>query len=717
LPAGELPDLRIVQMRIEVQAGGGSCGPPGPLGVRVVVINSGAARAGSFVVEVNGARQTVGQGLEAGQKISLWFEGYRYGNRSTPSTPPSGPTATARPIDRDTPTQTPTPTMPPDYNVAIVDVLDQVVESDESNNRRAERLPIPTPIPTCTPTPGAPDEIFLSGRVTLDSAGTGLPQVDIFLSYPGGKGEVVTWAATSDETGHYSSRPLPVPSFVQVRVWAEKEGYLFKPAEVTWFHTQGYDPRAVSFLARLEDPVTVTPTSTPTPAPVEEWPDLLIEFMKIQSQPGRIWCDAGPLGTLVRVANRGLAHAGPFQVEVNGVRQAVAGLGPRSSLDLWVQGYRDAQASVAIVDVDDQVRESNEANNILETILPIPTPVPTCTPSVTPTATADHATITPTPTATANHATLTPRVTTTSTPTARAATITPTSTPTPSAIPPAPSTHPDDRWIRDFERWSASFFNPGNHYTWWRARSDFNGWRPLFWASGLSFLERRGRIVHDGQGGNVLQVKYPEAKFGSRDSGVSFPWLLKGKYEALHLTYRVKFEPGFQFTTSGKLPGLCGANDDLGCFRYTGGNPPKGDDGFSVRVVWLDGDGTAATYVYHAKQAGKYGDIFRWTHADGSQVRFQPGRWHTIELFVELNDPGVPNGRASVWLDGELVSHVDTLLFRDDSQAGRRIRINEMYFSTFHGGSRSSDAPRQTQYAYFDDFQVYILGALANTEP
>jgi len=274
-----------------------------------------------------------------------------------------------------------------------------------------------------------------------------------------------------------------------------------------------------------------------------------------------------------------------------------------------------------------------------------------------------------------------------------------------------PVLHSDDSWMRNFERWNPTWTNRGNYYNWYRARKDFNGERVLFWASGLSVLEQRGKIVNDPVQGKVLRVKYPTGKYGSKDSGVAFPWILRGKYEELTLTYRVKFESGFQFTTSGKLPGLCGAVDEIGCFRYTDGNPPNGDDGFSVRVVWLKADGSVGTYVYHANQKGTYGDIFQWSHSDGNPVYLIPGQWHTIQLRVVLNDPGVANGYAEAWLDGEYVSRAEGLLFRNNSSAGRSLKVNEMYFNTFHGGNKSSDAPSQTQYAYFDDFKLTIYQA------
>ena len=114
-PAGQLPDLTIDGFRVQLQ--NPSCLFPGnPLGVLVGIVNSGQAAAGSFVVNVDGATQTV-NGLAAGQTTSLFFPGY--GNPVT----------------------------------GVVDSTNLVTESNESNNTRSEMVPIPTaPLP-CTPTP------------------------------------------------------------------------------------------------------------------------------------------------------------------------------------------------------------------------------------------------------------------------------------------------------------------------------------------------------------------------------------------------------------------------------------------------------------------------------------------------------------------------------------------------------------------------------------
>jgi len=119
-----LPDLVVQGIGIR---GNQSCFGPGfQLGVAVTVANTGTGNAGSFVVNVNGATQTVSGGLLAGQSTSLFFPGY---NSGTP-------------------------------NTATVDSTNLVTESNESNNTLSQMLPIPTAPPPCatftptnTPTP------------------------------------------------------------------------------------------------------------------------------------------------------------------------------------------------------------------------------------------------------------------------------------------------------------------------------------------------------------------------------------------------------------------------------------------------------------------------------------------------------------------------------------------------------------------------------------
>jgi hypothetical protein len=115
----DLPDLIVAWMSIRLDT---PCLAPGSrLGLSVTVANIGAAAAGPFEVEANGALQTVSDGLAAGQSVELWFPGYVA----------FGP------------------------NSAVADATHLIAERDETNNQLVQQVPIPTPpapCPTMTPT-------------------------------------------------------------------------------------------------------------------------------------------------------------------------------------------------------------------------------------------------------------------------------------------------------------------------------------------------------------------------------------------------------------------------------------------------------------------------------------------------------------------------------------------------------------------------------------
>ncbi len=111
-----LPDLIITGIRIRLETGDACDYTSTSLGVEVYVSNQGQVASGPFVVETNGTSKEYLDGLEPGEFGSLWFLGYAYGPQ-----------------------------------VVVVDLFDQVSESDENNNRQESSAPIPTlPLP-CTP--------------------------------------------------------------------------------------------------------------------------------------------------------------------------------------------------------------------------------------------------------------------------------------------------------------------------------------------------------------------------------------------------------------------------------------------------------------------------------------------------------------------------------------------------------------------------------------
>ena len=104
------------------------------------------------------------------------------------------------------------------------------------------------------------------------------------------------------------------------------------------------------------------------------------------------------LGLHVTFSNRGQAGAGAFVLAVNATRKVIAdGLTAGETRSIWLPTFVYQGENVVIVDADDAVTESNEANNQLAQFVPIPTLPPTCTPTPTHTPTV---TLTPTSTAT-----------------------------------------------------------------------------------------------------------------------------------------------------------------------------------------------------------------------------------------------------------------------------------------------------------------------------
>ena len=164
---------------------------------------------------------------------------------------------------------------------------------------------------------------------------------------------------------------------------------------------------------------------------------------------------------------------------------------------------------------------------------------------------------------------------------------------------------------------------------------------------------------------------------------------LRGSFEELYFSYRVRFEDGFEFVRGGKLPGLFGGRGNVG------GNRPDGIDGWSGRMMWL-GEGRATQYIYHPDQSGMYGEFFFWGH------RFEPGKWHAVEHHFSMNTPGMNDGVLQTWFDGADALLVEGLRFRDiDTFA-----IDGFWLATFFGGGDDTWNATKDEYVYFDDFVI-----------
>ncbi len=137
--------------------------------------------------------------------------------------------------------------------------------------------------------------------------------------------------------------------------------------------------------------VLVTDTVSPTHIIVTTsasvlLPDLIIKFMYLEMEGRHANCVEAysPYGIRVLVENIGLASAGPFIVDMNGMRQQVdTGLAAGQRIEFHFAGTTPSGQYEAFADVTNQVVESDEYNNILSFIAPTPTPPLLCTPTLT----------------------------------------------------------------------------------------------------------------------------------------------------------------------------------------------------------------------------------------------------------------------------------------------------------------------------------------------
>jgi hypothetical protein len=169
---------------------------------------------------------------------------------------------------------------------------------------------------------------------------------------------------------------------------------------------------------------------------------------------------------------------------------------------------------------------------------------------------------------------------------------------------------------------------------------------------------------------------------------VQFELPLKRPGTDMHLRYRVLFPRSFDFVLAGKLPGLAGGEAN------SGGDVPDGSDGWSGRLQWLKG-GRVENYMYLPTSDG-FGTHYPW------RGRVNRGSWNCLEMRYRLNTPGRSDGRIVSWLNGRQVLSRGGLRFRDTG----RLRIDQLYFSTFFGGNTGEYAPERSQFAWFDDFVV-----------
>lgn len=243
----------------------------------------------------------------------------------------------------------------------------------------------------------------------------------------------------------------------------------------------------------------------------------------------------------------------------------------------------------------------------------------------------------------------------------------------------------------DFENWS-------DNHKYVKSNLQSDGLNPN---SGKGFDDGRAYVDDDmphatSGGSKALKVTYPANNYGTNGTGVNSAFRFTGITEA-YATYLVRFDENFDWggtSEGGKLPGLGSGDNCSGCKTCTGSN------GMTARLMWRTA-GKGVLYLYHMDKNGSCGDDFDLKRPNGSTFYFQKGVWYKISERVKINTGSSNNGEVEIWIDDEQALLRTGLKFVTNGG-----KVDNLYFSTFHGGGSSAWAPGNTSYIWYDDVKI-----------
>jgi hypothetical protein len=184
-------------------------------------------------------------------------------------------------------------------------------------------------------------------------------------------------------------------------------------------------------------------------------------------------------------------------------------------------------------------------------------------------------------------------------------------------------------------------------------------------------------------------------------------------------------------------PNYAGVNSAHNGLRITGnytgpGRRPNGRDFFLVNIEnskWGSEaePGYTHAYVYHPEQDDVYGEhwfsdgrVTNGAQSFGPYFVSRPnviptrGEWICFEVLVQMNTPGVRDGRVAVWQNGSLIADWQNVRFRDVDT----VKIDQIQLE--NGGQRST----QQNDKWYDNLVIatsyigpMVSGAVAPPQP
>lgn len=223
-------------------------------------------------------------------------------------------------------------------------------------------------------------------------------------------------------------------------------------------------------------------------------------------------------------------------------------------------------------------------------------------------------------------------------------------------------------------------------------------------------LHQNGAVVQEGNE-KLFRNNIPAGSLGNIVTSPVLPSMMHCR-----VTFDVRFDPNFDWRWGGKFgAGLLGVKEGVDIYAPTSGQGR--DNGWSVRFMWHgrgdDGDrpfeltlgpipegqdNQIVTYIY----AITPNEGFNGFGYHAPVGKLTAGVWHTCSIEVELNTPGVANGRLIYKVDDNEWRH-NGVRFRDIPE----ITTTAVLFNTQRGGGLDGSWP-SSQNNYLDIRNLYV---------
>jgi len=182
-------------------------------------------------------------------------------------------------------------------------------------------------------------------------------------------------------------------------------------------------------------------------------------------------------------------------------------------------------------------------------------------------------------------------------------------------------------------------------------------------------------------------------------NGSDFGAVIIKPSDEVYYSFRMYYEPGFDFFVSGKLPG----------FRMWpaiepgySSNSVKRENKGSVVYLQVDWQGRLNWNVYHHQMTTDSGERM------GVPFNFytiKPGNWIDVTYRIVLNTPGIANGILQIWINGELKNTATGVLLRTKTS------VQDLNQQVIFTAMDWIIPVRRDQSMYMDDFYIWKYSA------